>query len=69
MAKFGPSQKEYQFRLALSLFAFCILIIGLWRMESFGPGALETVIFGGSFVVGSAIWSGWKLYKRDFGED
>lgn len=69
MPKYGPSKKEHQFRLAVSLFGITVLMIGLWRLESLGPGALETVIFGGAFVFGSAGWSGWKLFKRDFGED
>ena len=69
MPKYGPSKKEHQFRLGVSLLGLCMVGVGLWRMEKIGPGAFDALGLGGAFLLGSAVWSGWKLFKRDFGED
>lgn len=63
--KYGPSRGEHVFRLifslaGLGLLAVAIAINGLPE----GPGLVEVVGFGGSFFGGSAIWSGWKLWRQ-----
>ena len=69
MAKYGPSKREHQLRLAVSVVGLCLVAIAIWRMEAFGPAAFEALVIGGAFMGGSAVWSGLKLCKKDFGEN
>ena len=60
---YGPDRKEYRFRLIVSLLglasiAGAVVVRGVSTLAS-----LEIIVFGCLFFGGSAIWSGWKLFK------
>lgn len=63
---FGPTRGEHIFRLSagiagLALLGGTLVLMGVPR----GPALVELFGFGGLFFAGSALWSGWKLVKRD----
>ncbi|MGR3542390.1 MAG: hypothetical protein ACU0BS_13330 [Hasllibacter sp.] len=61
--KYGPGRGEHWFRLSASLagLAFLGLAFALNGLPR-SLAAFETVLFGGAFFGGSALWSGWKLW-------
>ena len=69
MAKYGPTRNEHIFRLCVSLFGLGMIAYALKKHGLIAsPQAFDALGLGGIFLLGSAIWSGWKLWKRDWAE-
>jgi len=66
MKHFGPTRGELKFRLAFSAFGLAALGFAVaYRGFPSGPAMVEVIAIAGSFFGGSAIWTIWKLFKRD----
>lgn len=66
--KHGPTRGEHRFRLIASLFGLALMVFAIvWRWDDLGGSVavVEVVIFATAFFGGSAVWSGWKLTRRD----
>lgn len=61
--KFGPTRGEHVFRLVFSLAILALLVIAIKLHGLRGAASIELGLFGGSFLVGSAVWSAWKLWE------
>lgn len=62
--RFGPTRGEHWFRLLFSLAGLALFGVALTRHGLNNAAAwLEIGIFGGGFLVGSALWSAWNLWK------
>ncbi len=64
--KFGPTRGEHFFRLCAGL-AGLVLLVGVFvHMGALkGPAFFELFGIGGLFFGGTAVWSAWKLIKKD----
>ncbi|WP_135506063.1 hypothetical protein [Roseovarius aestuariivivens] len=66
MSRFGPSRGELWFRCAAGLLGLAGLAgLCLWRGLPSGAAFFELIVIGGGFFGGTAVWAGWKLFKRD----
>ncbi len=64
MNKFGPTRKEHRFRLAVSLGGLALMVVALViRGVPQGPAFVEVVGLASVFFGGSALYSGWVLWK------
>ncbi|MDU8910222.1 hypothetical protein [Aestuariicoccus sp. MJ-SS9] len=64
MSKFGPTRGELKIRLAISVVGLALLIAAIAiRGWPRGPALVEVVGVAGLFFGGSAVWTGWKLWK------
>ena len=61
--KFGPTRGEHLFRPIFSLAALPLLGLAIWTHGLQGPAMVEIGLFGGGFLIGSAAWSAWNLWK------
>ncbi|MCL1627856.1 MULTISPECIES: hypothetical protein [Roseinatronobacter] len=61
---FGPDKAEHRFRLAVSIIGLVVLIwiIASGRMTGFAW--VEVGAVAGLFFGGSALWSGWQLWRE-----
>lgn len=65
MAGNGPGRGELIFRLCFSLAGLGLLAVAVAvRGMPRGPALFEVFGIAGLFFVGTAIWSGWKLWNR-----
>lgn len=63
MSHFGPTRGELKFRLVFSLIGLAGMIFAVAYRGISGIAAFEIVGIAGVFFGGSAIWSGWQLWK------
>jgi hypothetical protein len=64
--KYGPSRGELVFRLVFSLagLAFLAVALAIHGVPT-GPAFVELGLLAGGFLGGSAVWSAWRLLRRD----
>lgn len=66
MKKYGPSRSELRFRLLVGLLGVALTIGAAFYITATSGAHLgELLVFGLGFFGGTALWSGWTLYKRD----
>ncbi|MES2665409.1 MAG: hypothetical protein V4712_04865 [Pseudomonadota bacterium] len=64
MNKFGPTRGELWGRLLFSLAGLALLAAALFiRGLPSGPALVEVVGLASVFFGGTAVWSGWRLWK------
>lgn len=64
--KYGPTRGELMFRLAFSLagLAFLAVALAIHGVPA-GPAFVELGLLAGGFLGGTAVWSAWRLLRRD----
>lgn len=70
MSKYGPSKKELQFRLIVSVVGLALLAAALaYRGMPQGVAVFETIGIAGVFFGGSLVWTLKKLVRKEFSDD
>lgn len=70
MSKYGPSKKELQFRLIVSVVGLALLAAALtYRGMPQGVAVFETIGIAGVFFGGSLVWTLKKLLRKEFSDD
>ncbi|MDJ0826203.1 MAG: hypothetical protein QNJ16_11935 [Rhodobacter sp.] len=66
MNRFGPSRKELVFRLYFALLGLILVAVALvYRGAPSAAALFEVGVIAGGFFGGTAIWSAWRLLRRD----
>ena len=64
MRQYGPTPGEHRFRLIASLAALILFAVAVWvRGVAINIVTVELAVITVAFFGGSALWSGWHLWK------
>lgn len=70
MSKYGPSEKELQFRLIVSVVGLALLAAAFaYRGMPQGVAVFETIGIASFFFGGSLVWTLKKLVRKEFSDD
>ena len=61
--KHGPTRGELWFRLAFSVAGLALMVFALMWRGIGGMASAEMMLIAGGFFGGSAIWTGWRLWR------
>ena len=65
MARHGPGRGEHRFRLIISLLALLLFAAAIWvKGVAINIVTVELAAITLAFFGGSAVWSGWHLWKQ-----